>query len=74
MLKPLCNSVPTFIIKVKLSGKAFVQLGADFYHQGETQCWSLCNSVPTFIMKVKLSGEAFVQLSADFYHQSETKW
>ena len=27
----------TYIIKVKLSVEAFVQLSADFYHQGETQ-------------------------------------
>ena len=34
----------TYIIKVKLSVEAFVQLSADFYHQGETQCRRLCKT------------------------------
>ena len=44
VLKPLWNSDMTFIITVKVSAEAFVQLSADFYHQGATQCWSLCKT------------------------------
>ena len=40
VLKPLCNSVTTYTVQVKLSVKASVKLRHDFYHQGETQCWS----------------------------------
>ena len=77
------------MILVKLSVEAPVQLSAEFYHQSETQCWSICATQGRLLLSrwhsvlnqmynsvpifIKLSFEAPVQLSDDLYGPGETQ-